>query len=95
MPGVSAHAEQIEVYSDVMQMVIRATPGEFNATQYFLKGGETINGVYTLKWNLRRLRATMAAALLIPIGLLLLNDMSNDLKVSCNHGHSNITLKTV
>jgi len=66
------HAEQIEVYSDVMQLVIRATPEEFNATQSFLKGGETINGVYTLKWNLRRLRATMAAAFLIPIGLLFL-----------------------
>ncbi|MCJ7715931.1 MAG: hypothetical protein MUO54_05365 [Anaerolineales bacterium] len=67
------HAEQIVVYSDVMQLVIKATPPEFNATQSFLKSGEeSINGMYTLKWNLRRLRATMAAGLLIPIGLLFL-----------------------
>ncbi|MGB2955331.1 MAG: hypothetical protein WBB64_05090 [Anaerolineales bacterium] len=66
------HTEQIKVYSDVMQMVINAIPQEYNATQAFLKGGENINGVYTLKWNIRRLRVSMAAALLIPIGLLFL-----------------------
>ncbi len=66
------HTDQIKVYSDVMQMVISAIPQEYNATQAFLKGGESINGVYTLKWNIRRLRVSMAAALLIPIGLLFL-----------------------
>jgi hypothetical protein len=64
--------EQIKVYSDVMQMVVNAIPQEYNATQAFLKGVENINGVYTLKWNIRRLRASLAAALLIPIGLLFL-----------------------
>lgn len=66
------HTEQIKVYSDVMQMVINAIPQEYNATQAFLEGGENINGVYTLKWNIRRLRVYMAAALLVPIGLLFL-----------------------
>jgi hypothetical protein len=66
------HVEQIKVYSDVLQMVINAIPQEYNATQAFLKGGENINGVYTLKWNIRRLRVYLAAVLLIPIGLLFL-----------------------
>lgn len=66
------HAEQIKVYSDVLQMVINTIPQEYNATQAFLKSGEDINGVYTLKWNIRRLRVFLAAALLIPIGLLFL-----------------------
>ncbi len=64
--------EQIKVYSDVMQMAIYAIPQEYNATQAMLKGRENINGVYTLKWNIRRLRVFMAATLLIPIGLLFL-----------------------
>ena len=66
------HAEQIKVYSDVLQMVINTIPQEYNATQAFLKSGEEISGVYTLKWNIRRLRVSLAAALLIPIGLLFL-----------------------
>ena len=66
------HTEQIQVYSDVMQMVINATPQEYNVTQAVLKKGESINGVYTLKWNFRRLRVSLSAALLIPIGLLFL-----------------------
>jgi hypothetical protein len=66
------HTEQIQVYSDVMQMVINATPQEYNVTQSLLKKGESINGVYTLKWNIRRLRVSLVTALLIPIGLLFL-----------------------
>ena len=66
------HTEQIKVYSDIMQMVINAIPQEYNATQAFMEGGKNINGIYTLKWNIRRLRVFMAVVLLVPIGLLFL-----------------------
>ena len=66
------HTDQIQVYNEVMQMVIDATPPEYNATQALLKQGESITGVYTLKWNLRRMRLNMDTALLVPIGLLFL-----------------------
>jgi hypothetical protein len=66
------HAEQIEVYNDVMQMVVEATPREYDATAAFFKNREGIDGVYTLKWNLRRLRLNLDTALIIPISLLFL-----------------------
>lgn len=66
------HGEQIQVYNDVMRMVIDATPKEFNATQALLKDRENIRGTYTLKWNLRTYRYNMDIVLLIPLGLLFL-----------------------
>lgn len=66
------HTDQIQVYNEVMQMVIDATPPEYNATPTLFKRGESITGVNTLKWNLRRLRLNMDTALLFPIGLLFL-----------------------
>lgn len=66
------HAEQIQVYNDVMRMVIDATPREFDATQALLQGREQIRGTYTLKWRIRTYRYNMDAVLLIPLGLLFL-----------------------
>lgn len=66
------HGEQIQVYNDVMKMVVDATPREFNATQALLKGRENITGTYTLKWRLRNYRYNMDLVLLIPLGLLFL-----------------------
>lgn len=66
------HAEQIEVYNDVMQMVVDATPREFNATQALLKDRDQIRGSFTLKWRFRTYRYNMDIVLLIPLGLLFL-----------------------
>ena len=64
------HGEQIQVYNDVMRMVVDATPPEYDATKALLKNSGAIDGVYTLKWNLRRLRWNMDTALLLPLVLL-------------------------
>ena len=64
------HGEQIEVYNDIMGMVVEATPPEYNATKVLLKDGGSADGVFTLKWNLRRLRWNMDTALLVPLFLL-------------------------
>jgi hypothetical protein len=64
------HADQIEVYQDVMLMVADATPPEYDATKSLLKERGEIDGTYTLKWNLRKLRWNMDTALIIPIILL-------------------------
>jgi len=66
------HAEQIQVYNDVMQMVVDATPAEFDATQAVLKESSDINGLYTLKWRIRTYRWRLDTALLIPLALLFL-----------------------
>ena len=66
------HAEQIQVYNDVMRMVIDATPQEYNATQSLIKNQDSVNGIFTLKWNLRKYRLNMDLALLLPIVLLFL-----------------------
>lgn len=66
------HVEQIQVYQDVMQMVVDATPGEFNATQSLLKDSGQVQGAYTLKWRLRSYRYNLDTVLLIPLGLLFL-----------------------
>ena len=66
------HGEQIQVYNDVMQMVVDATPREFNATQSLLKGRDQFQGAYTLKWRLRTYRYNLDTVLLIPLGLLFL-----------------------
>ena len=64
------HTDQIEVYQDVMFLVAEATPPEYDATKALLREGDAINGTYTLKWNLRKLRLNMDAALIVPILLL-------------------------
>lgn len=66
------HTEQIQVYTDVMQMVVDATPREFNATQALLNGREQIRGAYTLKWQLRSWRYMMDTSMLYPLALLFL-----------------------
>jgi len=66
------HIEQIEVYNDVLGMVVEAMPPEYNATQALLKQQEQIGGVYTLKWNIRNIRWQLDTVLLLPLGLLLL-----------------------
>lgn len=66
------HGEQIQVYNDVMKMVIDATPREFNATQALLKSRDNIRSTYTLKWRFRTYRYNMDLVLLIPLGLLFL-----------------------
>ena len=66
------HGEQIQVYNDVMKMVVDATPREFNATQFLLKDREQIQGPYTLKWSMRMLRYRLDLMLLIPLSLLFL-----------------------
>ena len=66
------HGEQIQVYNDVMQMVVDATPRQFNATQALLNGMDQSRGLFTLKWRLRTYRYNMDTVLLIPLGLLFL-----------------------
>lgn len=66
------HTEQIEVYIDVMRMVVAATPHEFNATQALLKQREQIGSIYTLKWTIRTMRWNLDTVLLIPLILLFL-----------------------
>lgn len=66
------HAEQIQVYNDVMKMVVDATPSEFDLTQALLKGRDQLRGTYTLKWRIRTYRYNMDTVLLIPLGLLFL-----------------------
>jgi hypothetical protein len=66
------HADQIEVYKDVLAMVVDATPLEYNATQAVLKQREQIGGVFTLKWTIRTWRWYLDTVLLIPLLLLLL-----------------------
>ena len=65
------HSEQIQVYNDVMEMVVEATPPQYNATNVLLREGQ-MSGAYTAKWNLRSLRWNLDTALLVPIGLLFL-----------------------
>ena len=64
------HADQIAVYQDVMLMVADATPAEYDATKALLRDRGAMGGTYTLKWNLRKLRLNMDAALIVPIILL-------------------------
>ncbi len=66
------HAEQIQVYDDIMQMVVDATPPEYDATQALLKESSGITGLYTLKWRIRTYRWNLDIALLIPLALLFL-----------------------
>lgn len=66
------HGDQIQVYEDVLGMVIDATPPEFNVTQSLLRQRGQINGVYTLKWRLRDFRYNLDTAMLVPLGLLFL-----------------------
>ncbi len=66
------HADQINVYKEVMAMVVDATPLQYNATQAILKQREQIGGVFTLKWTIRTWRWNMDTVLLIPLVLLLL-----------------------
>jgi len=66
------HGEQIEVYKEVMGMVVDATPPEYNATQAILKQRDEIGGVYTLKWTIRTWRWNLDTVMLIPLGLLFL-----------------------
>jgi hypothetical protein len=66
------HAEQIQVYNDVMKMVVDATPPEYNATQVLLNQRDQFSGVYTLKWEIRNLRWDLDTALLVPVILLFL-----------------------
>ncbi len=65
------HSEQIQVYNDVMKMVVEATPSEYNATKVILNQDE-VGSAFTAKWNLRTLRWNLDTALLLPIGLLFL-----------------------
>jgi hypothetical protein len=64
------HGDQIEVYQDVMLMVAEATPPEYDATKALFRERGAMDGTYTLKWELRRLRWNMDTALMIPIILL-------------------------
>jgi hypothetical protein len=66
------HSEQIQVYTDVMKMVVDATPREFNATQSLLDGRDPSQGLFTLKWQFRTYRYNMDTVLLIPLILLFL-----------------------
>jgi len=66
------HSEQIQVYNDVMRMVVDATPKEFNATQALLKERDNVPSTYTYKWRFRTYRYNMDLVLLIPLGLLFL-----------------------
>lgn len=66
------HAQQIQVYSDVMKMVVDAMPPEYNATQAALRQSDEITGMYTLKHQLRTYRWNMDTALLLPLVLLFL-----------------------
>jgi hypothetical protein len=66
------HAEQIQVYNDVMKMVVDATPPDYDATRALLKQRGEITGMYTLKWRMRTYRLNLDTTLLIPLGLLFL-----------------------
>ena len=66
------HNEQIQVYDDVMTMVIDATPKEFNATQALLKSRDNVRSTFTFKWRFRTYRYNMDLVLLFPLGLLFL-----------------------
>ncbi len=66
------HGEQIQVYNDVMRMVVDATPKEFDATKALLSGGDQIQGNFTLKWRLRTYRYQLDTVLLYPLVLLFL-----------------------
>ncbi len=66
------HGEQIQVYNDVMRMVVDATPKEFDATKALLRGGDQIRGNFTLKWRLRTYRYQLDTVMLYPLGLLFL-----------------------
>jgi hypothetical protein len=66
------HSEQIQVYNDVMRMVVDATPKEFDATKALLNRGEQIRGNFTLKWRLRTYRYQLDTVMLYPLGLLFL-----------------------
>jgi len=66
------HGEQIQVYNDVMKMVVDATPREYNATQALFKGRDGIRGPYTLKYQFRTYRLLMDIVLLTPLALLFL-----------------------
>lgn len=66
------HAEQIEVYKEVMGMVIDATPPEYNATQALLRQRNEIGGIFTLKWTIRTWRWNLDTVMLLPVTLLLL-----------------------
>ncbi len=66
------HSEQIQVYYDVMKMVVDATPREYNVTESLLKERDQIRSTFTLKWRLRTYRYNMDLVLLIPLGLLFL-----------------------
>lgn len=66
------HQEQIDVYMDVLQMVIDATPEEYNAAGPVLETGENLQAPFTLKWQLRRLRLNTALIPLLPLSLMFL-----------------------
>jgi hypothetical protein len=66
------HNEQIQVYNDVMQMVVDAMPPEYDVTQALLKESTDIKGSYTLKWMIRSFRWRLDIVLLIPLALLFL-----------------------
>lgn len=66
------HQEQIDVYMDVLQMVIDATPEEYNAAGPVLETGENLQAPFTLKWQLRRLRLNTALIPLFPLSLMFL-----------------------
>lgn len=66
------HGEQIQVYNDVMRMVVDATPKEFDATKALLNRGDQIQGNFTLKWRLRTYRYQLDTVMLYPLGLLFL-----------------------
>jgi hypothetical protein len=66
------HSEQIEVYHDVLGMVVDATPPEYNATQALLTERGQLGSLYTLKWRIRTVRWWLDTALLLPLGLMLL-----------------------
>lgn len=66
------HSEQIDVYKDVLGMVVDATPPEYNATQALLKEGGQFGNLYTLKWRIRTIRWQLDIVLLFPLLLMLL-----------------------
>ena len=66
------HQEQIDVYMEVLQMVIDRTPQEYNPTRAVLEIEEGVRRPYTLKWQLRRMRLWSDLSLLAPLGLLFL-----------------------
>jgi hypothetical protein len=66
------HQEQIDVYMDVLQMVVDATPAEYDAAGPLLETSENLQSPFTLKWQLRRVRLNTALILLIPLSLMFL-----------------------